>query len=284
MTMDIAIQSPEPTLADVLRLLWRARRVVLAGGVVGLLGGLLFMTLAIPQYRATMLLAPTTRTGAPDISSLFPENASYAMEYVMKSFSTGDSSDFTWFEHILREPSVAAQLLKDPAIREGVAADRRFRIFPGKTPETPEDLAAYLNDHLTVEPVGNTQLRRLVYDHPDREFAKLMLQTVYAVTDSIIRADMKDKADKRVIWLQKTIQETQNPDHRKVLTSLLMDQEQIRMILSLDEPYAARIAEPPSVTTRQSWPHASLILPVFTTCGLLLGMVLFGMRRAFATL
>jgi hypothetical protein len=270
----------EPTLAELLLMLWADRRSILRGGLIGLLAAILFLLLAVPHYRAAMLVEPTTRAGTADLSAPMAERASFASEYMLKGFSAGDTDDFAWFEHILKEPSVAAQLLRDPAIQQGVENDRLFRIEWRRAPATAEDLAAYLDEHVSIDPVGATAIRRIAYASPDPAFAVLLLRKLYNATDSLIRNDMRDKADRRIAWLQQMIQATQNPDDRRALAALLSDQQQIRMMMSLDEPYAARIAEPPAAGDRPAWPRKVFVLPVFVFCGLLLGAVLPALRRS----
>jgi len=63
------------------------------------------------------------------------------------------------------------------------------------------------------------------------------------------------------------------------LTALLMEQEHIRMILGANEPYAAIIAEPPSVSVKPYWPRKSLIVAGFMFAGMIAGFALWGLRR-----
>ncbi len=270
----------EPTLREVVLLLGQGWMFMLGGAVLGLLAAVVLLSLSIPQYRASMIIAPTTRTGTTDMDGPRSSDSSFATEYMLKSFSPGDAADFALYEHIVRGPRIAALLLKNPAITEGVARDRAFTFEKPYRPQTPEDLAGWLEKHVVIEPMGSTMLRHITYDHPDRTFAIRMLAAMTIAADALIRDEMKDKADKRISWLRQTISRTENPDYRRALTSLLMEQEQIRMMLVLDEPYAARVAEPPTASTRPSWPRKALFLPVFTMCGLLLGMALFGAKKA----
>lgn len=274
------IASTEPTLADVIRDLWRAKAWLTTGAVFGFLGALAMLWTAVPHYRAAMLVSPTTRTGAPDISSLFPENASYAIEYVLRSFGPGDSSDFMRFEKILREPSVAARLIDDRYVTDGIGRDRPFLFMRAPEINTSEKLAAYLEEHVKVEPVGNTPMRRLSYGHPDSQFAVVLLQKLYHAGDELIRSEMREKSSRRVAWLGQTLKDTQNPEHRRVLASLLSQQEQIRMVLDLDEPYAALVAEPPAAGNRAVWPRKAVVLPFGLLIGMVLAYALYGVRRA----
>ena len=57
-----AALSSDPTLADVIFMLWRSRRSLLAGLDARLCAGALFLMLAVPHYRVTLLVGPA---GAP---------------------------------------------------------------------------------------------------------------------------------------------------------------------------------------------------------------------------
>lgn len=270
---------PELTLGDLLRDIGQARRYVLSGLLIGLLAGVLFMALAVPHYRASMLVAPTTRSGTPDIAALFPNNASFAMEYLLQSFGPGDSTDFMRFENILREPTIAGLLLQNEEIKRGVSADRSFRLQESTEIDTAEKLAAYLVDTVTIEPVGSTNLRRIVYLHPDRDFAMYLLNSLYHMTDSLLRDEIMTKTERRIAYLEKEIDRISHPDHKEALVSLLMDQEQIRMILAVNEPFSAYIAEPASVTPKPYWPRKTLFIPAFAFAGFFLGYALYSLRK-----
>lgn len=269
----------EPTLGDVLRDLWRARFYLLAGVVIGLTGASLFLAAAVPQHRATMLVAPTTRSGTPDISALFPNNASFAMEYVMQSFGPGDSSDFMRFETILREASIADRLLRDEKIRTGLAKAQHYKFSAVADTDNSSKLAAWLQKNIAVEPVGQTRLKRVSLLHPDPAFAVYMLQQMYGITDGMIRAELEDKTAKRINYLTGELDKISNPEHRRILTKLLMDQEQINMILAVNEPYAAAIAEPPAAAPKPTWPRKSLVLPAFVFTGFFAGYIVYMLRR-----
>ncbi len=273
----------EPTLKELCALLWQGRLFLAVGLFLGVACGIGFLAFAVPQYKASMIVSPVARTGTTDMDGPRSRDGSFATEYMLKSFSPGDSADFAWFEHIVRGPSVAARLLAEPAIRAGLAHDREFSFQKANIPQSAEELSGWLEKRVAVEPMGSTPLRRITYDHPDRIFARTMLQAMADSADAIIREQMKAKADKRIAWLRGTIERTQNPDYRRALAALLMEQEQMRMMLALDEPYAARIAEPPSASARPAWPRRALFLPVFALCGLILGMAAHGVRIAFAT-
>jgi len=269
----------EPTLGDIARDVWAARFWLLGGAFFGLLLGMAVLFISIPQYRATMIVAPTTRSGTPDISALFPNNASFAMEYVLQSFGPGDSSDFMRFEAILREATIASTLLKDPIIRNGLRNAKRYRVWQKAPPADATGLADWLQKRLVIESVGTTTLRRLVFQHPEPAFAGYMLEALYNAADNTIRTELAGKTENRIAYLRDALMDTDNPEHRRALTKILLDQEQIKMILAVNEAYAASIAEPPSVGLRPDWPRRSLILPAFMMAGFFLSFILYNARR-----
>lgn len=276
--------STEPTLRDLAAWGWQARRWIITGLLAGICAALLWAWLAVPQYRITMLVGPTTRTGTPDISALFPENASFAVEYVLRSFGPGDSSDFMRFEAILRGPTIAQRLLALPPVRAGLGHDQRWAFYQGATPADAEKLSAYMNKRIRIEPVGNTPLRRITYHHQDPEFGRQFLATLYATTDALIRSEVREKARARIEWLNQSLRTTSQPDHRRMLADLLRDQEQVSMILALNEPYAALMAEPPAMSARPVWPDRKMIFPLLGFIGAFLGGALYAALRRDAGL
>ncbi len=273
----------EPTLGDLLQDLWQAKFALLWGGGIGLVIAVLFLATAVPHYRASMLVAPAERRTGPDIKALLPDNSSFAVQYLMNSIGSPDSGDYMRFENILRETTVAGRLLEDERIVKGVAADRRFSFENESAAGSAEKFSAYLTKSIAVEPVGTTPMRRLVYKHPDRAFAGYMLTRVYQTADDIIRQEIRDKTQSREAYLQNALATVDHPDHRRALTSLLMEQEHVRMILAMDEPFAAIIAEPPAAGVRPYWPRKTVIVPAGVLAGMVLAYMALGLRRSFKT-
>lgn len=266
----------EPTLRDVIGWCWHARLWIVTGLLAGLVVAFLWTVFAIPQYRVSMLVGPTTRTGTPDISALFPENSSYALEYVLRSFGPGDSSDFMRFETILRGPTVSARLLESQDWAQGLAADRHWSFSSQRDFENAAALSAYLQKTVRIEPVGNTPMRRVIYRHADADFGRRFLVALYGTTDSLIRQEIQQKAAARIVWLNETLRTTNDPEHRRMLASLLTEQEQVKMILALNEPYSAMLAEQPFVSAKPVWPDKKLLFPTMGFIGGFLGFAAYG--------
>lgn len=270
----------DPTLFDVLRDIWSARRALVLGGGLGVLAALLFLSFAVPQYRITMIVAPAERAAKADIKALLPNNPSFALQYLVNTVGSADSTDFIRFENILRAPSVARRVMADPAIRAGFEQSGRFVFSRAPDIDSAERISTLMEDQIRIEPIGNTPLRRVTFDHPSAEFGVALLTRLYAESDHLIRAEVAEKARNRAAYLKDMLDRINHPDHRRALTSLLMEQEHILMILAMDEPFSAIIAEPPSVSVKPQWPRKSMILAGFIFAGMVLGYAVRGIARA----
>jgi len=255
----------DATLADFGGDLWRGRVWIVAGLAVGLALAVIFLTLAVPRYKAQMLAGPVA---APVVEQ--NEKAQAA------------PLDFARFESILRAPSVAAAVKRDAGLVAGIEADRRWRGARAPDTESAAQIADYLEKHITVEPAGGTMLRRVSYTHPDPVFAAKLLAAVHQAADTIIREEGHVRAGERAAQLQETLAHTQNAAHRRTLTDLLMGQEQARMILAIDQPFAAAIAEAPAAGAKPHWPRKAVVVPVMMLAGAFFGFALFSMRRRSA--
>lgn len=270
-----AVPSGEKNLFDVLRDLWRARLAMAVCGFAGFVLALTFITLARPYFRAEMVVAPASPIagqGGFQLSSL-PDRT------LWQSQSVQNYPDFLRFENKFSAPTVAGLLLEDERVKSGLPSDRAFDFLEPERVWTAETLALYLARRVTLEPVGNTPLRRLVYSHPDRDFAVYMLERIHHITDTLIRQNIRLETQERIEYLQQALGRTANPDHRRALADLLMEQERLRMMVSMDQPYAASIVEPPSAGVKPAWPDARLIFPAFILVGGFLGFLIYGARH-----
>ncbi len=270
----------EPTLRDLLLLLWRGKWFVLGGAVIGVLLGVAFLTIATPKYRAQMLVGPASQNTSADLATLLREYDLPNLQYVIKRSGSSESADFVRFEQILTGPAVAALLLEgDAGLAAKIAGDRFSRFSSDEPPETPVQLAEYFTKAVSVEPVGSTSLRKIVYRHPDREFAAALLARMHRAADELIRKDVGENTDARIRYLNGELSKTQHPDHRRAITAIMMEQEQVRMLVNMDQPFAAAVIEAPAASSRPHWPKKSLVLPVAVMVGAFFGFLLFSFRH-----
>lgn len=268
--------SAEKTLYDVLADLWCAKFYLLIFATLSLIASFSFILTANKYYRAEMVVAPavTTTGHGGHISGYVGEGSTQVQPAVLES-----TAAFLQFENIFSGVAVSSILLKDKDFIVHLKEDQSFAFSSAPSLSNAEILSEYIDRHVVLEPVSGTPLRSLVYYHPDAAFAADFVGRVHRITDEIIRARMLRETSERIEYLTRAISEAQNPDHRRRLTDFLMEQEHIRMLVSSDQPYAARIIEFPHVSARPKWPDPYVVYPVFLLIGLLVGFLVYGIRH-----
>lgn len=270
------------TLAEMMIDLWRAKIFILAGLVAALIGAGAFLASAKPYYKAEMIVSPANPMSGADLSSAVGEDNLFALRYLMQRVGISNSSNFLRFENTFAGASVARILIKDPRIVRGVQADQAFAFSAAPDITSPEALAYYIERHVRLMPVDASALRALSYQHPDKDFATYFLQQLHRTTDDLIRTQIQQQTTQRIAYLQEAIRVTNNPEHRRAMTTLLLEQERLRMLVSIENAYAASVIEPPAAGVRQSWPSVPLTLIGFMFAGAFLGFLVWGVRHAGA--
>lgn len=263
----------EPSLADLMRDIWAAKFYILSGFLIGGICVFGFMQAATPEYRARMIIAPADGYALGDYASSAHYERMASLPFWRPSDPEGVSTDYYRFIHTLRGPSVAEILLKDKGVLSGIGDD-----LDGAP--SAEALADYLERHIRVEQLGATPLRQMVYYHPDQDFAAAFLRKLHLVADQLIRRDRKLQSRNRIAYLESALDSTRHPDHRKIITNLLMQQEHVQMLANLDEAYAAIIVEPAATGARPDWPNPHLFYPAGLLIGAFLGYLLALIMRA----
>lgn len=272
--------SGEKTIIDVLADLWSARLHILSGAVIGIIAASVFLITAIPHTKTQMLIAPANPLNDSGGSMLDDKNFA-ALRFIAQRSGVNNSAGFTQFENTYSGTTVARALLANPNTADILRADNSFIFMPRQNPKewSAEKLASYIDQNVTLEPVGASSLRRLQYWHPNPDMGKAFIQMIHAQTDSFIRAAIKAGAQERVQYLSAKMQEAVHPEHRKALTELLLEQERLLMLSSIEQPYAATIIEPPSHHYKAGWPDAKLMVPFFVLIGAFIGFIIYGVRN-----
>lgn len=256
------------SLPHLLNRVWQKREYVLQGIGIGAVVAIALMVLLKPHYEATMIVAPPSHDSRTDS---FVEGVFVYAPEVEAKIPTG-SPDFIRFEQSLRGAAVANLLFKMDGMTAQISKDTTWRgLSRGIT--TPEDLAHYLDDHITIETLGATSSRKITYRHPDPEFAVKLLTMIRKADDQIIRTSMKTETETKIDWLKSEFQKTLNPDHKRALAQLLMSEERRRMLLSLDTPYAVSVVEEASASSQAAVPNRMIIAVILVVVGAICGAI-----------
>lgn len=273
--------SDQTTLYDLLAVFWRAKIYVIIGMLLGFAVAFGLLAVVQPHYRAVMIVAPANPLNGPEVSSLLANNNLYALRYLVQRVGHNSAaSDFTQFQSIYNGPSVAAALLEDENIIKGLLRDPFRGLLADNQEIRPETLAEYIEKRVRMTQVGATGMAELGYYHPERSFAIYFLHNLHLHSDRIIRDKTRNEAAQRIDYLRSMIEKSPNPEHKRALTTLLMEQERLRMLVSIDNYYAARVVEPASAPVRPQWPDPALVYGGFGLTGFLLALFLYGLVRS----
>lgn len=274
----VSIADGGRSLGDILADIWQARFYMLCGVLAGCLCAAAFMVMAVPQTRVAMLIAPANPlndTGA----GLAGDKNFAVLRFIAQRAGVDNSSGFARFENIYDGVSVARILLQDPKIPAIVEADRRFVFQRPREAMSAEKLADYIGRHVRLEQTGASSFHDVVYWHRDAAAAEYFVTRLHAITDELIRRSIQDDAAQRIAYLNMKIQDSPHPDHRRALTDLLLEQERLLMLTSIDQPYAAKVIEPAARYYKPQWPNGFVLFFAFGCVGAFLGFVLYGVLK-----
>ena len=259
----------EKTLFDVLGDVWRAKYMMVCFALIAALLAFLFIGISQRYTLAQMIIAPANPIGVTVSMGQGIEGTISAGDVLWQG-----ADAFTVFGAIYNGTTVASFLAQDKEFLEALHEDHRFVFSKAKTNWDAQSLSEYLTKRVHLEPVsGSSSLRRLSYMHPDGKFAADLLKRIHRITDEMIRVRILMETNQRIAYLDNALAKTNNPDHKRSLTVLLMEQERQKMMVSPDQPYAASIIEPAYVSSRTHWPDPYLIYPAFVFIGLVIGYI-----------
>ncbi len=264
----------EMSLGDLLHSFWQAKIYILISILISGIVAFVFVTLATPKYKAEMIVAPADGYALGDYASSIQYDRIASLPFWRPQNDDGASTDFHRFIYTMRGTNAASILMKDDSVLKGIQKHTKHEL------NTAEELSKYLSQYIQVDPLGATPLRRIHYAHPNPEFAAALLRKIHLVADQMIRRDRRRQSQSRIEYLQNALSKTMNPDHRKGITNLLMQQEHIQMLANLDEAYAAIIVEPAASSPRPTWPNKPLVFGGFLILGVMMGYIVFNFRRA----
>lgn len=271
--MNMNTDNQDVSLKDLFCQIYRAKFYIIAAIILCVFTAFLFIAQAVPKYKATMIVAPADGYALGDYASKIEYDRMATLPFWRPKDQEGASTDFYRFTYTLRGVASSEILMKDENLITGINKNLKDKI------KTPEELSEYLSKNLRIDPLGATPLRKLTYYHPDPEFASALLRKIHLVADQMIRRDRRKQSQSRIEYLENSLSKTANPDHRKGITNLLMQQEHVKMLADLDEAYAAIIVEPASASPKPAWPNKPLFYAVAVFIGFFFGFTAWSLSK-----
>ena len=161
---------------------------------------------------------------------------------------------------------------------------RRFFGLPQWSPPNVEDLARYLGGVIKIREAESEGFFDVTVSHSNPDFALKILTLAYFAADDMARDQDLVESETRRNYIQAQLREASLVDSRQALIGLLTGEERKAMLLSSNLPYAARIIEPPFVSSRPEEPslRSKILVPSFLwgLAGLVLVTFVALLRRA----
>lgn len=291
-----------PSFGDVFDSLYDAGPWLALGSIVGLIGALVLLWVVPAKYDARMIIGPATSNAQGDLSASMPQGSVPVVNYMLRQMNSTPTTDFIHFEQLIISQDVAKKLATNPVIMRTIFAnqwnDRQktwsppsglmastkqfFRTLIGRGQWAAPDaalLAEWMTHNLVIMPVGATTLREVRLRDPDPRFAAAFLKKLYDTTDEIIRHNARERTDAKIDYLKERLNQTANPLHRQAITNMLMEQEQVRTMVTLGLPFAANIVEHPSTGRQPVSPNPALLIPLLIFLGMGGGFLLYRLRQ-----
>ncbi len=293
------------SIGGIVRILYRGKWIMLLSILLSLGVGAAIIRLAQPLYTAHMIVAPKVSEGGGAGGLISSALGSLGKLGLLDNAVPADNAllEFTFFEELLTSSVVASQLLKrhriwrevfsqqwDTASETWVMPDTPamkvkswlYSLFgrPAWGPPTPRSLSQYLRDELSISETGDGLMRKIEYDHADRDVAARVLSLLYRETDDWLRRKAARRTEARIAYIRDKLTTVTMAEHRLALADILSELEKSRMLSLADAEFAARLIEPPVVSSFPTWPRIELGLALALVVGLMLGaLVVLSMKR-----
>lgn len=144
-----------------------------------------------------------------------------------------------------------------------------------------KDLAAFFDEELTISAANDAGMREVRIRYEDPVFAVRLLEMVHQKIDEMLREDALERTQAYISYIKTALaQETVN-EYRVALIQVLAEQQKKQMALKVDQPFVARMFDPPTASRQPTSPNILLTLAFSTFFGIGAGMAIVFTRAYF---
>lgn len=273
-----ALNMNEKTLYDLLRDIWAAKFYLFGGSFLMMIVAYIFILACVPHYKIEMILYPAQGIGQDVTAEISAPEGTLAV----RQSQDNAILPFKQFEYGYYAPSTSGKLIENQIFMDFLKKNRSFVFSNGRSFSSPVSLGGFLKKRVKLEPLSGTELMKFVYYAPDPAQGIKVLKTLHQTTDNLIRINALVQAQRRIDYLSQKIENEAQPEQKRILSDLLIGQERLKVLASIDQSYAALVFEPPYASAVPRWPDPYLIYPVALMIGALLGFLIYGFRHARA--
>ena len=285
MGQDILNRGMNRSAADVLKLFWAAKIYVLALFLI--LGALAALWLAMQPkyYRAQMFIGPAEAMFAPSEEPVYEAQDVYAGTPLYKMQRRDTNLAFQHAIKYMRGQDMAMALNAHMPALLTYFTDEHSAILPWKKrydlagEDTANAALTYiLKERVHIQPDGLTPFYRVTFETRDQALAINFMRALYDYTDDGLRKAAQKDVKARLAYLRERMRDARSSD-KKLLTALILQEENALMLTEAGGAFALRLIEAPSVMPSPVWPRPFLIYAAVALVSLLLGASLYSLKE-----
>jgi uncharacterized protein involved in exopolysaccharide biosynthesis len=269
------VNDQETSLADVIRLLWRRRRLVLVLTILSTACGAIYAFTARPMFRAdvVVMLAGKSRIG----SGLSQLGGLASLAGINLDSSDGSQTPLA----VLRSQSLA----RDFILRKGLVVDlterkglyawlRSWRVSRTEAADIRDAVRSFDDRVRRVTDDKKSGLVTLSIVWVDGETAAIWANELISSVNNRLRAQSESEAEKNIGYLEKEIAGTSVPALQQSLSKMLESEMQKLLLAKGNDEFAFKIIDPATPPKERSFPNRTLVLAGSLILGLILSISL----------
>lgn len=265
-------------LSRLFTVFWHNKLLFAACGVGAIVAAATWMHIAPPTYQSEMALLPN-----PNDSPSNTSKTSSLSSLLDLGFGSGDAPNFVKFVDTLTSYRLAERLQDRHRYLQRVFPNRWNEvsgnwappnkviyvsrlIFLGRQTKAPNitSLQDYIRSHMTVDEDKKNHSLLIKFRSLDPVLAVDLLNDIQQEADGLLREDSRDYTQHAISYLESSLTGITAVDHRRALTSLLIDYERTLILVSdNNQAFATIVVDPPTLTSVPVSPKASLVYPAF---------------------
>lgn len=280
--------------ALVMRFLIGSWRNMLVGAIGGVLLGIVLLWILPTKWEARTVVEPSPVSQSLDQQGRISNLVSGGVRSLLSADALPQmTKDFL---QLLKSNLVGDTLLKDPRVAAEVfptAWDAQTKSFrepttfrhsisvivnsalgrPRWSAPGPEMMRAYLDDHLTISPIGDGTLQELTMQTDKAEWSAYLLGRILRISDQYLREREARRSQASIDYWQRQLNATVAQDVRTALISNINDAQRRLVFAGIDLPFAVDIDDPVIVPKVPSGPRPPQILLGSIVAGILLSFL-----------
>jgi len=262
-----AVTSPVPAdasedldLGILARLLWRRRRLVIIGSLIGaLLFGISAFT-APPWFRAQVIVTPARERNQGGAGALATELGGLA-SLAGVDITPGGLSSIQTSAAVLESQHLAEEFIK----RNGLLPELQRASGKNKTLWRATDF--FKRGVLTIVKDQRKGVTTVAIDWTDPATAARWANGYVALANDLIRNHALEDATRNIAYLQEQVAKTTDVDLRKVMYNLIESETRTQMLAKGRAEYAFQVVDPATAPELKAGPHRLIMTVIGFTVG-----------------